>query len=284
MNTLITGIVAAASLAIAALGWSTEANAGEVLDRVLATKTLTVAVGTDWGAMASLNSNHELVGADVDVVRGIAKYMGVDLKLVTPGWDIIVAGKWQGRWDIAMGEMTPTKARAEVFDFPAVYIYSAFVAEVHKDSKATALSDLNGKKVGASANGVGEFYARHTLTPDWIGAKPITYQFTPGEVIAYGSSNNIGEDDLRLGDGVRLDAYITEESFGRSAIERGYPFKILSTPLFSSPAAIAVLPGDKEFSDKVAAAVQSMRDDGTLSRIMIKWYGVDRSVDRSVKN
>ncbi|MBY2918494.1 transporter substrate-binding domain-containing protein [Rhizobium leguminosarum] len=284
MIAFITRVAAAASLAAGVWFWSSQANAGSVLDNVLATKTLTVAVGTDWGAMASLNAQHELAGSDIDVAKGIAKYLGVDVEFVTPGWDVIVAAKWQGRWDIAMGEMTPTEERAKVFDFPAVYIYSTFVVEVHKDSTATKPSDLDGKIVGVCANCLGEFYANHTLTPNWVGAKPIKYQFTPGKVVSYGSSSNIGEDDLRLGDGVRLDAYITEESFGKSAIDRGYPFKMLSPALFSSPAAMAVLPGDKEFSGKIAAAIQSMRDDGTLSKIMIKWYGVDRSLNRSVEN
>ncbi|MER8524652.1 transporter substrate-binding domain-containing protein, partial [Mesorhizobium sp. M1076] len=110
MIKLIAIIAASALLAVASVALPTNANAGEVLDRVLQTKTLTVSVGTDWQKMSSLNDQHQLAGSDVDIAEAIAKYLGVKVKFVTPGWDIIAAGKWQGRWDLAMGEMTMTKA------------------------------------------------------------------------------------------------------------------------------------------------------------------------------
>lgn len=280
MKKLPTMMAAAASFALATVASSTTANAGEVLDRVLTTKTLTVAAGTDWGALSFVNDKHELDGSDVDIAKGVAKRLGVEAKFVTPGWDIIVSGKWQGRWDLAVGEMVPTKARAEIIDFPAIYAYSTVVAAVHKDSKATTLSDLDGKKVGVAASTVSESYAKKNLKPDWINAKPVVFKFTPGKVTSYPSSNNIAYEDLRLGDGVRLDALVTDQPGLVKAINAGYPLKQLGEPLFSAPCAIAILPGDKEFHDKIAAAIQSMRDDGTLTKIFIKWYGVDRALDQ----
>ncbi|RVC56094.1 transporter substrate-binding domain-containing protein [Mesorhizobium sp.] len=265
----------AASLVIACS--SSTANAGAVLDGVLATKTLRVAVGTDWGTISFLNDKHELDGSDVDVAKAIAQKLGVKVQFVTPAWDIITSGKWEGRWDVAMGEMVPTKARAEKLSFPALYAYGAAVAVVHKDSKAAKLSDLEGKIVGVTASSSNENYANHTLTPDWEGAKPIEYKFTPGEVKTYGT-DSVALDDLRLGDGVRLHAVLTDRSVVQSAIKAGYPLKELSEPLFFTTSAIVILPGDKEFSDKIAATIKKMRDDGTLSKIMIKWYSVDRSI------
>ncbi|TIS39145.1 transporter substrate-binding domain-containing protein [Mesorhizobium sp.] len=276
MNKLMTLIAAAVSLAGASVASTTTANAGAVLDKVLEAKTLTVAVGTDWGTMSFLNDKHELDGFDIDVVKAIAEHLGVQAKFVTPGWDVIVAGKWQGRWDLAMGQMTPTKPRAEKFDF-VTYFYSRSIAVVHKHSKATKHSDLDGKVVGATAGAVDEQYANHALAPDWMGAQPVEYQFTPGEVKAY-ESGDIMNQDLRLGDGVRLDAIVmTQESFPKM-IASGFPFRQLGEPLFASPAAIAILRGDKEFSERIAAAINSMKDDGTLSKISMKWYeGMDYS-------
>ncbi|MER9268561.1 transporter substrate-binding domain-containing protein [Mesorhizobium sp. M0410] len=276
MNKLTTIIAAAASLAIAFVSSSITANAGDVLDNVLATKTLRVAAGTDWGTISFLNDKHELDGSDVDLAKAIAEKLGVKVEFVTPGWDIITSGKWQGRWDMAMGEMVPTKARAEKLDFH-VYAYSPAVAIVHKDSKAAKLSDLDGKVIGVSTNSVQESYANHTLIADWVGAQPIEFQFTPGNVKIYGTVN-IALDDLRLGDGVRLGAVLGDQEDVAGALKAGYPVKELAESLFFSPGAMSVLRGDKEFSDKIAEALQSVRDDGTLSKILIKWYGMDRSV------
>lgn len=279
MNKMITTFAAAALVAMGSVALATAAYAGEVLDRVLATKTLTVAVGTDWGPISHLNEKHELDGYDVDVVKDIAKSLGVEVKFVTPGWDIITAGKWQGRWDVAMGQMVPTKARAEVFNFPATYLWGPNTAFVHKDSKATKSSDLDRKVVGICSGTAAEAYANHNLTPAWENASPVQYQFKPGQVKTY-TSTNIAFDDLRLGDGVRLDAVLTDDTLGRDAIKAGYPLKALEGNLFSSPGAIAILKGDKEFNDKIAAAVQKMKDDGTLAKLSIKWYGVDYTAEK----
>ncbi|QKC99993.1 transporter substrate-binding domain-containing protein [Mesorhizobium sp. NZP2298] len=274
MNKLITTIAATASLAVASAALPATANAGAVLDKVLQTKTLTAAVGTDWGKMAFLNDKHELDGYDIEVVKSIAKGLGVQAKFVTPSWDVVAAGKWEGRWDMTTW-MTPTKARAEKFDFPAVYINDEVLGAVHKDSKVTKLSELEGKVVGVASGTAAEQYVNHKLAPDWIGANPVEYPFKPGEVKTYASSN-VAFDDLRLGDGVRLDAVLGDGSLVQDAIKAGYPLKEVGVA-FDTPAAIAILPGDKQLSDKIAAIVQGMKEDGSLSKLSIKWFGVDRS-------
>ncbi|ARP68107.1 MULTISPECIES: transporter substrate-binding domain-containing protein [Mesorhizobium] len=276
MNKIVT-IITAASLSIASVVYSTSVYAGEVLQRVLNTKTLRVAVGTDWGAMSSLNANHELEGYDIDVAKGVAKSLGVNVEFVTPGWDIIAAGNWQGRWDISMGQMTPTKTRAEKFDYSTTYFYEKAAVIVHNDSKASTLSDLNGKIVGVSAGTLAEDYVNQNFKWDWIGARPEDYKFKAGEVKVY-TSTGVALDDLRLGDGTRLHAILTDGTLAERAIKSGYPFKVLGS-LFATPAAIPMMKGDKEFSEKVSAALKSMKDDGTLSTLSIKWYGSDHSVE-----
>ncbi|MER9350505.1 transporter substrate-binding domain-containing protein [Mesorhizobium sp. M0227] len=280
MNKLVTTIAVAASLVVASVACSATANAGAVLDKVLNTKTLTVAVGTDWGKMSFLNDKHELDGYDIDVAKGIAEKLGVKVNFVTPGWDIIASANWQGRWDMAMGQMTPSKARTEKLAFPAVYFYEKAVAVVHKDSKATKLSDLDGKVVGVASGNTQQLYANHNLVPDWLGAKPIEYKFKVGQLKTY-ESTNIAFDDLRLGDGVRLDAVLADGTIADNAIKAGYPIKVLGDPLYSAPGAIPVQLGDKEFSEKISTAVESMKADGTLSKLSKKWYdGIDYSVEQ----
>ncbi|MER8383759.1 transporter substrate-binding domain-containing protein [Mesorhizobium sp. M1399] len=277
MNKIAT-VITAASLSIASVVCSTSVYAGEVLKRVLETKTLKVAVGTDWGAMSSLNANHELEGYDIDVAKGVAKYLGVNVEFVTPGWDIIAAGNWQGRWDISMGQMTPTKVRAEKFDYSTNYFYDQGAAVVHNDSKASNLSDLNGKIVGVAGGTLAEDYANQTFKWDWVGAQPEDYKFKAGEVKVY-TTTNIAFDDLRLGDGTRLDAILTDGTLAEKAIKSGYPFKVLGN-FYAAPAAIPMMKGDKEFNEKVSAALKSMKDDGSLSKLSVKWYGSDHTVEK----
>lgn len=275
----ITRTITAAYIVIASVAFCTPASAGEVLQRVLDTKTLKFAVGTDWGTLSSLNANHDLEGYDIDVANGIAKHLGVKAEFITPGWDLIVVGRWEGRWDLGMGHMVPTTERAAKLDFSEAYYYGNDVAVVHTDSKAKELSDLNGGIIGVTSNTLEEQYANQTLTPNWIGAKPIEFKFKAGEVKAY-ASDNVAFADLRLGDGIRLNAVLTEEAGAAKAIKSGYPIRVLPGALFSAPGVVAMMKGDDELRDKISAAIKSMKDDGTLSKISIKWYGTDNSTEQ----
>ncbi|TIV55928.1 transporter substrate-binding domain-containing protein [Mesorhizobium sp.] len=277
MGRIATSIVAATLAITSVASYGTSAMAGEVLERVLAAKTLKIAVGTDWGPISSLNEKHELVGFDVDVAKAIARFLGVKAEFVTPGWDVIAAGNWGNRWDLSMGQATPTKERAEKFNFTTNYFFERQVVVVHNTSKYSTPSDINGKTVGVGSGTLAEQYANHTLTPNWLGAEPFDYKFKAGDVKVY-TSTNVAFDDLRLGDGIRLNAVITDSTIAQTAIKAGYPFKTIGA-LLSAPGAIMTMKGDQEFTDKISAAIKSMQNDGTLSELSKQWYGSDHSAE-----
>src|SRR3546814_13843523 len=74
------------------------AQAGETLDRVMSTKTLTMLSDPEYPPQSFLNDNNEMDGFDVDVGKEIAERLGVELEIVTTSWDIITPGNWGGRW------------------------------------------------------------------------------------------------------------------------------------------------------------------------------------------
>ncbi len=271
MNTTrLTALAVSLAMGLAAL----PGHAGEVLSRVMEAKLLKVATDANWAPQSFMNENNEMDGFDVDVAKEIGKRLGVPVEFVTPGWDIITAGNWQGRWDMHVGSMTPTAERAKIFAFPAVYYYTPAAVAVHSDSKAAQLSDLDGKIVGATTSSTFEAYANQDLTLDAAGAPAFTYQFKPGEVKSYANSST-AFDDLRLGDGVRLDAVVSSLPSILDAAKAGYPIRQLGEPVFYEPLAVAIEHGDQELNDKIAEAVAAMKADGTLSTLSLKWYGQD---------
>lgn len=260
-----------ALVALLSLG---SANAGDVLDKIMSSKTIKVATDANWPPQSFINDKNEMDGFDVDVAREIAKRLGAKAEFITPAWDIITAGNWHGRWDMHVGSMTPTKARAEVLAFPAVYYYTPATAVVHKSSKATKVSDLNGKKVGTGTSTTFELYLQKALTIEAEGAPAFSFQIDNPEIKSYETSV-IALDDLRLGDGVRLDGVISSLPTVLTAAENGYPIKALGDPIFYEPLAVSIDLGDAELNSKIASIVAAMRKDGTLSKISTKWYGVD---------
>ncbi len=260
--------------AIATLGLAGTASAGETLDRVMKSKTLTLSSDTEYPPQSFLNDKGEMDGFDVDVAKEIAKRMGVKLKIITPAWEIITAGRWNGRWDISVGSMTPTKERARVLGFPAVYYYTPASFAVHKDSAAKSVAELNGKKIGVCGGCTYESYLKKDLTLDAGGVPAFDYKVTPGNIRAYETDTN-AFDDLKIGDGKRLDAVLSALPTISEAIKNGYPLRVIGEPVFYEPLSVAVDKGDPEFAAKVKAIVGDMHSDGTLIKLSNKWYGVD---------
>ncbi len=268
------GLIAIVVLAAGTFGASA-AQAGAVLDRVLAKKTLVVATDANYPPQSFLDKNNELQGFDVDVAREVAKRLGVKAKFVTPDWEVIVAGNWGKRWDISIGSMTPTKKRSRVLDFPGIYYYTPASFAVHKDNTTIkTLADLNGKRIGVCGGCTYEWYLRKNLVIDAQGAPPVKYLVTAGEIRTY-PDDSAPFQDLRLGDGVRLDAVLSALPNIQAAIKNGYPMKVVGSPVFYEPLSVAIDKGDPEFGAKLSAIIKAMHEDGTLTKLSMKWYGVD---------
>lgn len=260
---------------VVSLGIAIPAFAGEVLDRVMSNKVMVMSTDAEYPPQSSLDANNEFIGFDIDVGREIAKRIGVEIEFITPGWDVITAGKWAGRWDVSIGSMTPTAARKEVLDFPAIYYYTPASLVVHKDNTSiNAPADASGKNIGVGIATTYESYLKGDLVIDAEGAPAFEYQIKDAQ-IATRDTDQLALDDLRLGDGVRLDAVITALPTIVDSIKNGYPLRVVGDPLFLEPLSAAIDKGDADWGAKLAEVIQSMHADGTLSKLSEKWYGAD---------
>lgn len=267
------------ALGAAAMTLSTQAQAGATLDRVMEKKAMVVATNSGWPPQSYLDDNNEMVGFDIDVSREIAKRLGVEVSFETPEWATLTGGRWQGRYDLGVGSVTPTKPRAQVIDFVGVYYYSPYVYVVHKDNTAKTVTDLNGKVIGVETATTSEDFINRRLEIDAPGIPPIEYKLEPGEVRTFADSM-LPFDDLRLGDGVRLSAVIAPEQTARNAIKNGYPVRVIEGEYaFREPLVVIAEKVDPDWTAKVGGIIAEMKKDGTLATLTTKWYGKDYSAD-----
>ena len=256
---------------------TTAAFAGETLDRVTSSGKLNVATNAGWPPQSFLDDSNKLVGFDIDVATEIARRLGVEPTFDTPEWGVMTGGHWGGRWDVAVGSITPTKPRSEVLDFAGIYYYSPYVFAVHADSKIADQKELNGKRIGVETSTTSEDYINRRLVIDAPDFPPVEYWLEPGEIKTYADSM-LPFDDLRLGDGVRVDAVIAPEQTVMNAIKNGYPIKALAGDYaFREPLVVVADKGDAEWTAKLHETIAAMRDDGTLGKLTEKWYSKDYS-------
>jgi len=251
-------------------------HAGDVLDRILSRGYIS-SVGTiDWPPYSSLDENGEYVGFDVDVGDEIARRMGVSIRRFEGilNWGQETGGNWDGVIDISLGSMTPTAKRGENLDFPAIYYYGIGSLAVHKDNTSIRVpADASGKRIGTLSASVYDYYVRRTPF-DIEGMPPVSYKIDDPNIINYEQESDV-YNALARGDGVEIDALINFLPVLMSLVKDGSPFRIIGQPLFRTPQAVAIEPGDLKLAEVLAKVVYDMHEDGTLSELSMKWFDFD---------
>ena len=249
-----------------------------LLDTIKARGVMKVSTDPNYKPQSFLNEKGELDGFDIDVAKEVAKRLGVTVKFETPDWDIIVAGKWGGRWDVSIGSMTITPDRKKVLFFSSPYYYTPAQFAVHKTSTITKIEDFVGKTVCVGSGTTYEDYLNgklalegETILKQLTGAKAQTFS-TDAECI---QAIQAGRKEFQ---GV-LTALPTIED----AVKSGAPLKKIGDPVYYEDLAAAMdqnIPNSESFVDAVTKAIDEMRKDGTLTKLATKWYGVDLSTKK----
>ena len=128
---------------------STAANADSKLQTIKKNGELRVGTTGDWDPMSMKDpATNKYKGFDIDVMKELAKDLGVKVKFVPAEWKTIVAGITANRYDISTS-VTKTPKRAEVAGFTETYYKYGTVPLVLKKNlkKYSTWKSLNNKKV-----------------------------------------------------------------------------------------------------------------------------------------
>ncbi|RMQ94267.1 Periplasmic component of amino acid ABC-type transporter/signal transduction system [Pseudomonas savastanoi pv. glycinea] len=262
-------------LSLALLSVCSTAMAGATLDKITKKGEMVGVMMENYPPFSFLNDQNQLDGFDVDVAKAVADKLGVKLQLATPSWDVIAAGHWGSRYDVCICSMTPSAARAQVFNFPVEYYQSPAVIVVNaKNDAIKSAKDLSGKKVGVISASTYEAYLNKDLVIEGAEDKPISYPFDTVQAAPY-DNETVAFQDLALGAGVRLDAMITNLITARERINQDPRFKIAGETLYAEPNVIATEKGDAEWDAKLTKVIAELKADGTLAKISQKWIGSD---------
>ena len=128
---------------------TTVANAESKLQKINSSGELRVGTTGDWDPMTMKDpATNKYIGFDIDVMKELAKDMGVKVKFVPTEWKTIVSGITANRYDISTS-VTKTAKRAEVAGFTDTYYKYGTVPLVLKknSNKYSTWNSLNNKDV-----------------------------------------------------------------------------------------------------------------------------------------
>ena len=193
---------------------------------------------------------------DAGEVDGFERELGDELCLraeltcewVTNEWDSIIPNLVSGNYDTIIAGMSITDERDEVIDFTQNYTQpdpSSYLV-------ASADADITGGVIAAQTG---------TIQASFIAASGATLvEFaTPEETVAAVKN---GEADAVLADNAYL-APIADEDGDLQLLDQ--------KELIGGGVGMGLRESDGELKGKFDAAIQSMKDDGTLNALITKW-------------
>mgnify|MGYP001400281584 CR=1 FL=1 len=218
-------------------------------------------VGADphYRPISFVEASGEVVGFDVDFAKALAERMGVPLEYEGMAWDGIIPALQSGRID-AITNIVITEERKKVVAFSQPIMQQTIVGVVRADSdnKEITAADLPNMRVGVMVN-----TAAATALAAIGGFEPTQYNTV---VDAY--------NDLLLG---RIDVVGVESINGGYIVASQYPDKlhVVEQPLTSDVRlnGVAVRQSDTGGLAQINAAIDQMKQDGSLAEIATKWLG-----------
>lgn len=209
----------------------------------------TVRLGTE-GAYAPwnfLDDSGEVAGFERDLGDELCKRAALTCEWVTNDWDSIIPNLVSGNYDAIIAGMSITEDREKVIDFTQNYTPpdpSAYLA-MSDDV------DLAGAVVAAQATTI---QAAFVAGQGWT----LVEFATPEETVA---AVRNGEADAVLADKSFLDPFAGQD--GLTMLSR--------MEQIGGGVGMGFRKSDTELRAKFDAAIQSMKDDGSLNELIAKW-------------
>ena len=203
-----------------------------------------------------LDDAGNVAGFERELGDELCKRAGLTCEWVINDWDSIIPNLQSGNYDAIIAGMSITEEREEVVDFSMNYVPPADAAYVG----LTPDADIKGGVVAAQT---GTIQASHVAES---GATLL--EFATGDETVAAVKN--GEAVAVLADKDFLAPYVNESN--GELVWVGEPLEM------GGGVGLAFRDSDDELRAKFDAAIQSMKDDGTLNPMIIKYFGEDTKV------
>lgn len=221
-----------------------------------------IIVGTEgtWSPYTFHDADDNLVGYDVEVAKYIADYIGVDIQYSETVWSSMFASLDAGQIDVVINGVSYNEERAVKYDFSIPYNYSqyAYLTLADNDDLNT-LEDAAGRiAANDPTSSIGRYAEDNGAILDEVG-----------EAAQAVSEVKNGRADLTFGTVVGFEDYLNQHPEDREVL------KVVVTSEPTPNSYIPIVKGNEQLVEVINEALQAAFDDGTLSALALKYFGVD---------
>ncbi len=261
INAALASMMADGSLQAINDKWFGDDAEADMMLADLGGRTVVVAVDNAYIPFSFIDSESgEAMGWDYDVLDEICARLNCVTEWVEAAWDGLIIAVSRGEYDVSAGGITITDERKEVVAFSDGYMSTIqrLMVRLGEDRFSNAAEFA----VGDYTIGV------QVATTNYIAAQELVGE----DRIAGYDSFGFAVQALISGD---VDGVVMDDVAGQGYVGvNSEAIKLLDDELVSDELGF-IYAQDSELVEPFNAALDSMREDGTLGAINAKWFGAD---------
>ena len=204
-----------------------------------------------------LDGTGQPVGLDVDLARAMAQEWGLELEIVSLGFDGLVDALLAGKIDSVVSALPYDPRLTQDIAYSPPYFEAGVRLVVPQGSPIQDVQGLAGMRVAVEWGSAGDAVGRRLRREE--PSIQLILRPSPEEAVA---ALLAGDADALLIDGVTLGL----------AQARGAAIQAVGPPLESDPYVIALPLDAPVLQERVRAALVSLRESGALARLEARWF------------
>ena len=200
-----------------------------------------------------VDENNEVAGIDADIAAAIAEKLGMELEITDMAFDSLIPALQSDTIDIVLAGMTVDPERAEQVNFTDSYATGVQVIIVPEGSDIASPDDLEGKNIGVQTGTTGDLYCTDDYGQEFVK------QFDNGPLAVAALVNG------------QVDCVVIDNEPAKNYVAANQGLKILDTAYANEEYAAAIAKDNTELFEQVNAAIQELKEDGTIDSIIEKY-------------
>lgn len=235
------------------------ASAG-VIDEAVKRGTLKVGLNPTYMPFEMTNKKGEIIGFEIDILKAMAKAMGVKLEIVSISYDGLIPSLLTGKFDLIASGMTINQQRNIKVNFANPIIMTGQTLLLRKElaEQIKSYKDLNNSqyKITSKLGTTGEATVKKLLPK-----------------AQYFSYNTEAEAVIEVVNG-KADAFVYDASYNVVALKKLGNDKLifLDNPITYEPQGFALRKGDYDSINWINNFINQIKNDGTYDKLYNKWF------------
>lgn len=242
-----------------------EVEADQIWARIQSDGRLHVGTSADYPPFEFYNTEHQLDGFDIALIRAIGEELGVIVDFTDVAFDGLGDSMLSGQVDIAIAAISITPEREAAVDFSNVYYIgedAVLAADGSDISNISTEEDLAPFTLGVQASSVYEDWAREQLVDTGLMAEENLFLYAAADQAV--TDLVAGRVDL-----VMLDKKPAEVAQGL------FDVSIVASGLHRQRFAIALPQGEETLRREINRALTNLQNEGVLADLADQYLDLD---------